>query len=210
MKMGINHCLDIFVTTENLSLKQVNLYRGDSYGCTIKVKTDVGKNIEFVIVLEPDWSEVVKVKPILMRVNGKKNKLKLVEKTLMTVIYTTTIFIEKNSVIEFYSDRDELYTDGYPSLVIDMIKKQCKIVEVGRSYIYIDFPINDEDKLKYKHKDDCCIEQSDDDDDDYENENKGENHNDEDENNNDEDDGDDEGEDDDDEDDNDDEYRYYY
>ncbi|AGU99747.1 m64R [Myxoma virus] len=146
--MGIAHTLDVFLVDENVSLKHVNLFEGDSYGCNIHLKTSECKYITFVLVLEPDWSEIVEAKPIRMRLNGKKMHLQLVAKTLMSLIYKVLIYVEEDALVRFYSDVEKPYTDMYPTFLVNTDTRRCYILDIGQTYAYIDPFISDWDKRR--------------------------------------------------------------
>ncbi|QAV42151.1 m64R [Myxoma virus] len=149
MEEGIVHKLDVFLIDENVSIKHVNLFDGDSYGCNIHLKTATCKYITFILVLEPDWENIVEAKPIHMRLNGKKIRVPLVAKTHTSLIYKVVIYVEEDALARFYSDVERSYTDVYPTFLVNTDTRRYYILDSGRTYTYIDPFISDGDKRRW-------------------------------------------------------------
>ncbi|AGU99745.1 m62R [Myxoma virus] len=142
--MGIQHKLDVFIVSEGIAVKDANLLKGDSYGCTIKIKLDKEKTFKIVIVLEPEWID--EIKPIYMKVGGVPVELELDYKDAIKRIYSAEVVLTSNSVIRLFSDVDERYTCEYPTIKVNTIKKYYNVQNAGMTCVYVESPINVRDK----------------------------------------------------------------
>ncbi|CAC21305.1 67R protein [Yaba-like disease virus] len=147
--MGITHELDIFVTNEDLALKNVELFKGNSYGCFINLKVKEEKKFNIIFVLKPDWSEVDKVKPIRMIVNNNSVDVEKVSESLYQVVYSASFSINSDSYVKVFSDNPDKYKHMYPTVTINVPKKKFKVVDQGNTYMFIQSPIDDCDKEQF-------------------------------------------------------------
>nr|6S5I_A Chain A, M62R [Myxoma virus]7U0V_A Chain A, Probable host range protein 2-1 [Myxoma virus (strain Lausanne)] len=148
--MGVQHKLDIFLVSEGIAIKEANLLKGDSYGCTIKIKLDKEKTFKFVIVLEPEWID--EIKPIYMKVNDESVELELDYKDAIKRIYSAEVVLSSDSVINLFSDVDVSYTSEYPTIKVNTIKKYYSVQNRGMTYVHIESPINTKDKSWFVEK----------------------------------------------------------
>ncbi|AYC44651.1 host range protein [Moosepox virus GoldyGopher14] len=147
--MGITHELDILIVSENLSLKNVELLKGDSYGCLINIKVNGQKTFDFMFILRPDWTEVQKVKSIKMLNNGFPVEMKVIKSSLFEVVYQASFTTCFNTTLEIFSDNFKQFKEKYPIVNINTIKREYEIVNSGMTCINLDSPICDEDRIKY-------------------------------------------------------------
>ncbi|QEJ79215.1 host-range protein [Goatpox virus] len=176
--MGIRHELDILLVSENIALKNVELLKGDSYGCTINIKVNQQKKLDFIIILRPDWTEVRNVKKINMVCNGVVIDTTLIKKSFYEEVYSSSVTVFQNTTVEFFSDTSKKYKEEYPIVNINTIKRYYEIKDSRMTCINFESPISDYDQVNYL-KDyinisddyylydacDYCIISSDDDDD---------------------------------------------
>ncbi|AAR07423.1 67R [Yaba monkey tumor virus] len=147
--MGITHELDIFVTNEDLALKNIELFKGNSYGCFINLKVKEEKRFNMIFVLRPDWSEIDSVKPIRMTVNNNHVDVEKVSESIHEVVYSASFLISFNSLVKVFSDDPDKYKNVYPTVTINVPKKKFKVVDQGNTYMFIQYPIDDCDKERF-------------------------------------------------------------
>ncbi|AAL69803.1 SPV064 putative host range protein [Swinepox virus] len=165
--MGITHELDIFLVSEDIAMKHVELHKGNSYGCVLNIKSSCRKQMKIIFVLKPDWTEIDSIKPIQMEADGIYIDVTIIKQSFYEVIYCSNFTIYGDSVINIFSDIDRCTKEKYPIININIDKKKYEIIESGYTYIYIQSPIDKEDKLtymrddyvdEYNSSDDDCID----------------------------------------------------
>ncbi|APG58284.1 putative host range protein 2 [BeAn 58058 virus] len=146
--MGITHKFDIFILSDDISINNAELLKGDSYGCSIQFKTNQRKKIDIAYVIHPDWSET-RIKDIKAKLNGETIDTIPVSKTLYKIVHKCSFSITENSILELFSDTNKEMTDKYPFVSINLNKKKYKIVKTGYTYVYVNSPIDSGDKLLF-------------------------------------------------------------
>ncbi|AFB76936.1 host range virulence factor [Cotia virus SPAn232] len=162
--MGIEHEFDIFIVSDDISINNAELIKGDSYGCYIEFKTKQKKTIDVVFVLQPDWSDA-SIKEIKAKLNGEIIDTTIVSKYLYKIVQRCSFTITSNSILELFSDTNKEMSDKYPFVSINLNKKKYKIVKCGYSYVHVNSPIENGDKLLFCDEEYSNYETESDDDD---------------------------------------------
>ncbi len=137
--MGITHNFDIEIENLSICLRDLEVFKGDYYGCTIFVYANIPREMIFRVVLRPDWSEVETPKPVNMTLNDKILELEEVENTLHRIVYKIKVMVTGRVVIRFFSDyKFELFKNYFPIINLNLKKGEYKVVEQNYTYANID------------------------------------------------------------------------
>ncbi|AKJ93651.1 type 1 ifn inhibitor [Raccoonpox virus] len=139
--MGIQHEFDIIIG--DIALRNLQLHKGNNYGCKIKIVSDIYKQLKFRFIIRPDWSEVKEVKGLTVFANKYFVKLNKVDESLHYVIYDAVIHLySKTTEIMVYSDdNNELFKYYYPYISLNLNNKKFKVKEENYSSPYIEHPL---------------------------------------------------------------------
>ncbi|QHR82606.1 host range virulence factor [Brazilian porcupinepox virus 1] len=149
--MGITHEFDIFITNDDIAVKNVELIKGDNYGCSIDFKVSSEKRIDMILVLQPDWSET-SPKKINVMLNGSEVDTDIIISTLYKVVYSFSFSIDSNSTLNIYSDNSPSFISKYPYICIDIDRKRYSVVNRGYTYVYVNSPIDSRDRRLFTVK----------------------------------------------------------
>ncbi|AST09388.1 host-range protein [Murmansk poxvirus] len=140
--MGIQHEFDIIID-RCIGLRNLQLYKGDNYGCMLKITSNDYKKMRFRFIIRPDWSEVEEVKELIVTSNNYPVKLNKVEQTLHHVIYDADICLYKKVTnISIYSEKStELFRDKYPHISLNLNNNDFRIKKENCAYPDIEYPL---------------------------------------------------------------------
>ncbi|AEN03760.1 host-range protein [Yokapox virus] len=140
--MGIEHEFEIIID-KSIGLRNLQLSKGDNYGCFIKIKSSEYKKLSFRFIIRPDWSEVSFVKDLYVKSNNHFVKLNKVLQTLHHVVYDADICLHKKiTYISIYSEHTKsLFTDYYPYISLNLNNNNFRIIRENFTYPSIEYPL---------------------------------------------------------------------
>ncbi|AOP31499.1 type 1 ifn inhibitor [Skunkpox virus] len=139
--MGIQHEFDVMIG--DIALRNLQLHKGNNYGCKIKIVSDTYKKLKIRCIIRPDWSEVTDVKGLIIFANGYIVKLNKVDESFNHVAYDAVINLyNKKTDIMISSDDDPyLFKNYYPYISLNLNNKKFKVKEENYSSPYIEYPL---------------------------------------------------------------------
>nr|SMZ64576.1 Host-range virulence factor [Cowpox virus] len=140
--MGIQHEFDIIINGD-IALRNLQLHKGDNYGCRLKIISNGYKQLKFRFIIRPDWSEIDDVKGLTVFSNNYAVKVNKVDDTFYYVIYEAVIHLynKKTEILIYSDDENELFKHYYPYISLNMTSKKYKVKEENYSSPYIEHPL---------------------------------------------------------------------
>ncbi|AFB76914.1 host range virulence factor [Cotia virus SPAn232] len=141
--MGITHEFEIIIDN-CIALRQLELCKGDNYGCKIRIISKYTSKLNFRFIIRPVWSEVTHIKEITATVNGDDLPLNKVSESMYCVIYEADIYLNRRITTVLVSssgNNTEMFKKYYPNIKLNLISKKYDVEKYNYGYPYIECPL---------------------------------------------------------------------